>query len=84
MSDKDTPEAPIYEVVDRTCGEVYFTIGLFPSLADALAAIEGDEPPQGDGSEFEDYADIGIFERRFGFCGCGDLTECLTSNQNLS
>jgi len=38
----------IFELVDATDDERYYTLGLFLTLAEAMAEIQGDEPPNHD------------------------------------
>lgn len=64
------PIAQIYEVIDRTDDEAYYTLGLFLSLDDAIKDAESKTPDdwESDGN-IDDYAEIEIRERQIGWTG---------------
>lgn len=64
----------VFEVEDRTDDERYWTLGLFPTLAEALAALAGCDPSNmpGDHDPYDDdYCRIEIRERFMGWSGQG-------------
>jgi hypothetical protein len=64
--------AAIYEVVDSS-NETYWTLGVFPALAAAKAALDGCTPDDlpGDRDDCDDYCRVEVRERRFGWGGVG-------------
>ena len=65
----------VFEIVDHTNDEVYFTQGLWPTLEEAIEAIEDLEPNDLDSFDSaEDYCRVQIHERKFGY---HDLGHCL-------
>lgn len=62
----------IFEAVDCTDEEMYFTIGLWPSLEGALVDIEDcNEPSDFSEQDHEEYCRVEIRERDFGFSDTG-------------
>ena len=64
----------VFEVVDATDEENYFTLGVFLSLADAMREVEScDEPDDlgGDHGDHEEYCVVEIRERKIGWGGIG-------------
>lgn len=61
----------IYEIVDVTDDERYFTCGLFPTLSSAIDALS--DPHIGD-EDHEDYAAFEIRKRDWGY---GSLGTCV-------
>lgn len=59
----------IYEVVDYTNDEMYYTLGLFLSLEQAMEYIEEAEEPDRTISEFvyDHYEEIQILKRKIGW-----------------
>ena len=66
----------VYEIVDSTDDERYWTLGIFASLADALAAMNGITPDDlpGDHEEYEGACRVEIRERAMGW---GDKGKCV-------
>lgn len=63
----------IFEAVDKTEDEIYFTIGLWPSLEDAIKFLEKHQDP----TEFldqdhDEFCLVEIRERAMGFSGVGE------------
>ena len=67
----------VYEVVDASSEETYWTCGIFPTLETAIAAVEECNDPHdigGDNSGFNDnYAMVEVRERKFGWSGTGKV-----------
>ena len=60
----------IYEIVDRTNDEIYFTLGIFLSLEEAIINVESTMPDEwGTDGCIDDYATIEIRERNIGWTG---------------
>lgn len=55
----------IYEVVDGTDGERYYSLGVFLSEAEAMSALDGDEPPANDADPEE--VTVEVRSRKLGF-----------------
>jgi hypothetical protein len=71
---EDTPVTDrVFEVVDATSDEQYWTLGIFPTLPEALAALDGCTPDDlpGDHGEYDDFCQVEIRERKFGWGGTG-------------
>ena len=63
----------IFEAVDNTEDEMYFTIGVWPSLEDAIKFLENHEDP----TDFldqnhDEFCMVEIRERAMGFSGVGE------------
>lgn len=68
------PGCSVFEVVDATDDENYFTLGIFLSLAEAVREVETcDEPDDlgGDHGDHEEYCVVEIRERKIGWGGIG-------------
>ena len=68
------PGCSVFEVVDSTDDENYFTLGVFLSLSDAVREVETcDEPDDlgGDHGDHEEYCVVEIRERKIGWGGIG-------------
>jgi hypothetical protein len=67
----------VFEIVDASSDETYWTCGIFLTLESAVAAInECDEPHDlgGDHSDFDDdYAKVEVRERKVGWSGTGKV-----------
>jgi hypothetical protein len=64
------PPWSIFELVDTTCDEAYYTMGLLLSLEEAIA--EATKPSRSGGPRTEvndDYVEFEIRERKIGFSG---------------
>ncbi len=61
----------IFEVVDATNDEIYYPIGLFASLHDAIKAIKAYGKDEAIGEFSGLYERIEVRERRIGYCGVG-------------
>jgi len=64
----------VFEVVDATDDENYFTLGVFLSLADAMREVETCAAPDdlgGDHGDHEEYCVVEIRERMIGWVGIG-------------
>lgn len=59
----------IFEVVDHTDDEVYYVLGIFQTLTDAIEALDKCNDPKKLVSlgTLEDYFRVEIFERELGF-----------------
>ena len=73
---KPSPESnySIFEVVDATDDETYFTLGVFATLDDAKREVEScDEPDDlgGDHGDHEEHCVVEIRERKIGWGGIG-------------
>ena len=63
------PTCSIFELVDVTNDETYYTLGLYLTSDEAITdATSGDDPP----TECEDYARLEVRERTLGFTGYGN------------
>lgn len=66
------PIEAVYELSDASDDETYWPLGIFLSLEDAIAAVEGCEEPWGlPDHETDDYCKLAINERPIGFGGAG-------------
>lgn len=69
----------IFEVVDNTDDERYFPVGVFPTLAEAVAAVQGHASPWNlcQASLDCDFVRIEVRERAFGLAplDCGKLVK---------
>jgi hypothetical protein len=68
------PVCSVFEVVDATDDENYFTLGVFLSLADAMREVESRDAPDdlgGDHGDHEEYCVVEIRERKIGLGGIG-------------
>ena len=66
----------VFEAADATNEEQYWTLGLWLTLADALAALRVDDPTDvgcHDADELDEYRLIEIRERKIGWCGSGKV-----------
>ena len=62
----------VYEVVDATDDEMYFTQGVFLSLEEIVKDIESESDPSNlTDSDLEEYCKIEIRERKIGWSGHG-------------
>ena len=63
----------VFEIVDSTSDEQYWTLGMFPTLADALAALDGCTPDDmpGDHYDYEGVCRVEVRERKYGWGGTG-------------
>lgn len=64
----------VFEVVDSTDDENYFTLGIFISLAEAMREVETCVEPDdlgGDHGDHEEYCVVEIRERKIGWGGIG-------------
>lgn len=62
------PICSIFELVDATDDETYYTLGMYLDLNEAIDnAVTGDTPP----TDSEEYVLLEIRERPLGFSGCG-------------
>jgi hypothetical protein len=65
-------EITLFEAVDETCDEMYWTVGVWLSIEDAIRNVStGDCPPEADGACIEDSCNINIYERKIGFGNLG-------------
>ncbi len=62
----------VYEIVDATSDEQYWPLGIFPTLAEATAALSGCREPPSDNAE--EFCRIEVRERAVGW---GDLGKCV-------
>jgi hypothetical protein len=60
-----------YEIVDTTDDENYFTLGVWPTLAAAVAALDECEEPNDLGSIHEDCCKVEVRQREIGWSGIG-------------
>ena len=66
------PGCSVFEVVDATDDENYFTLGVFLSLDDAMREVESCDDPDdlgGDHGDHEEYCVVEIRERKIGWGG---------------
>ena len=64
----------LYEVVDATDDEMYFTQGIFLSLEDATKAIESESDLANlTESDLDEYCKLEIRERKIGWSGHGKV-----------
>lgn len=63
----------VYEIVDATSDERYWTLGMFPTLTDALVALDDTDPDDmpGDHDDYESLCRIEVRERQYGWGGTG-------------
>lgn len=63
----------VFEIVDSTSDEQYWTLGMFPTLDDALAALDGCTPEDmpGDHDEYEGVCRVEVREHKYGWGGTG-------------
>ena len=62
----------LYEVVDQTLEDIYWTLGIWESLKDAIEACSvGNSPECALGANIEDYVKFHIQERKIGFSDTG-------------
>ena len=63
----------VYEIVDTTSEENYWTLGIYLTLVDALGALGNKLPNKipGDHDDYEDLCHIEIRERKIGWSGVG-------------
>ena len=62
----------IFEAVDNTDDDMYFTVGLWTSLDDAIKSIEKfDAPTEFLDQDHDDFCIVEIRERAVGFSGVG-------------
>ena len=62
----------IWELVDCSNDEMYFTIGLFLSLHDAIKAIDAYGKDEAIGEYSEGWEKVEIRKRKIGFSGVGE------------
>ena len=81
----------VFEAIDSTDDEIYYPIGIYASLDDAISELtkgEGEEgftPPGGDGAwDKEDIASVAIYERKIGGYGKGKKVWSRTWTQDYS
>lgn len=79
-----SPAAPcsVFEAVDATSGEQYWTLGIWPTLEAALEALESCKEPSDFGcDDHDDYDDVCVVEvreRAIGWSGVGKKRATLT------
>ena len=70
-------DCSVFEIVDSSSDEMYFTCGFFLTLASAIAAIAECDTPHdlgGDHSDFgDDCAKVEVRERKVGWSGTGKV-----------
>ena len=69
----DASPAGVFEIVDVSEGETFYTLGCFLSLADALLALDAAKEPSDLNSDahHENFAKVEIRERAVGWSGHG-------------
>jgi hypothetical protein len=67
------PPGSVFEIVDSTSDEQYWTLGMFPTLADALAALADCTPDDlpGDHDEYDGACRVEVREHKYGWGGTG-------------
>lgn len=69
------PTGSVFEVVDATGDEIYWPLGIWPTLSDAIASLEGCDDPNDFGCHDHDDHDeccvVEIRERGIGWSGEG-------------
>lgn len=70
----------IYEAVDATNDEMYYPVGLWESLDDALTALDGKGPEDLDDFDQSQYGSftIEIRRRKIGYCGAGHAVRSIS------
>lgn len=75
----------IFEAVDHTDEEMYFTIGLWPKLEDAIKAIEGcKQPCDFSDQDHEEYCKVEIRARVIGFSDIGETVATIEWELNYN
>ena len=75
-----------FEVVDHTEEDIYYTLGNFPTLEDALKQLDGISDPNdlvGDHFDYEDYCCFRVYERKIGWQGMGAVVHERTWRQEF-
>ena len=70
----------LFEAADATNDEAYYTLGIWPTLAEAIAEISGcSDPGQlGSDGEHEEYCYVEIRQRKMGWSGIGKVVWKIT------
>lgn len=65
----------VFEVVDATNEDQYWTLGVFSTLPDALIALDGRTPDDmpGGHDDYDDFCMIQIRERKYGWSDGGNV-----------
>jgi hypothetical protein len=69
-------QTTVFEAVDSTNEEIYWTLGVWPTRQEALAALEVENPEDvgcQEADEFDEHRTIELRERKIGWCGAGKL-----------
>jgi hypothetical protein len=68
------PSGSVFEVVDSSNEETYWTLGIWLSLQEALAALDVENPEDvgcNEADEYDEHRTIEVRERKFGWGGSG-------------
>ena len=72
----------VFEAVDATSDEQYWTLGIWPTLEAAIAALEGCQEPSDfgcdDHDDYDEVCVVEIREREVGWSGVGKKRATLT------
>ena len=58
----------VYEVIDTSNDEIYFTLGVWPSLVEAIAELDSCKSPTEFCDAYDEYARVEIRELKIGWC----------------
>lgn len=64
----------VFEVVDSSNEETYWTLGIWPTLQDALSALDVENPEDvgcNEADEYDEHRTIEVRERKIGWGGSG-------------
>lgn len=64
----------VFEAVDSSNEETYWTLGIWLTLQEALAALSVDNPEDvgcNEADEYDEHRTIEVRERKIGWCGSG-------------
>jgi hypothetical protein len=68
------PSGSVFEVVDSSNEETYWTLGIWPTLQEALAALDVENPEDvgcNEADEYDEHRTIEVRERKIGWGGSG-------------
>ena len=68
------PPGSVFEVVDSSNEETYWTLGIWPTLQKALAALDVENPEDvgcSEADEYDEHRTIEVRERKIGWGGSG-------------
>lgn len=68
------PSGSVFEVVDSSNEETYWTLGIWPTLQEALSALDVENPEDvgcNEADEYDEHRTIEVRERKIGWGGSG-------------